>query len=104
MIKREHRRYLSLIDDCVFFSGKIFNWLRIDEQAHILETGNGSVRCSAMNRLQRLLALTDRVLMNLENNVPPETLVTIELREILDEMKIEANKDSHCAGVKAAQD
>ena len=41
------------------------------------------MRCSAMNRLQRLLALTDRVLMNLENNVPPETLVTIELREIL---------------------
>ena len=57
-----------------------------------------------MNRLQRLLALTDRVLMNLENNVPPETLVTIELREILDEMKIEANEDSHGVGVKAAQD
>ena len=57
-----------------------------------------------MNKLRRLLTLTDRVLMNLENRVPPETLVTVELRKLLNEMKIEDDKASQVAGVKAARD
>jgi hypothetical protein len=38
-------------------------------------------------KLERLLDLTDRVLMHLEHDVPPETLAVTELRKLVNEMK-----------------
>jgi hypothetical protein len=38
-------------------------------------------------KLDRLLELTDRVLMHLEHEVPPERLAVAELRKLVEEMK-----------------
>jgi hypothetical protein len=47
-----------------------------------------SIALSAMDgKLARLLELTDRVLMNLEHQIPPEATVTLELRSLVDEFR-----------------
>jgi hypothetical protein len=43
-----------------------------------------------MDKLQRLLVLTDRVLMHLEHEIPPEAEVMLELRGLVDAMRNES--------------
>jgi hypothetical protein len=49
-------------------------------------------------KLDRLLDLTDRVLMHLEHQVPPETLAVTELRKLVDEMKHQQTNPAPSAG------
>jgi hypothetical protein len=41
------------------------------------------------DNLDKLLAITERVLMHLDSHIPPETVATEELRALLNEMKTE---------------
>jgi len=42
------------------------------------------------DKTKRLLALTDRILMHLEHQIPPEAVATQELRQLTDELMQQA--------------
>jgi hypothetical protein len=44
------------------------------------------------DKISRVLFLTDRVLVHLAHQIPPETEVTAELRTLLDELQREREK------------
>jgi hypothetical protein len=49
-----------------------------------------------MSKLHRLLTLTERVLLHLENQIPPEAEVTREMRALLNEIKNEGQNTAAC--------
>jgi hypothetical protein len=45
-------------------------------------------------RIQRLLELTERVLRDLEHQIPPEVTTTQELRKLVDELQTKSKRSA----------
>jgi hypothetical protein len=45
-------------------------------------------------QIQRLLNLTERVLRDLEHQIPPEVTTTQELRKLVDELQVKAKRSA----------
>jgi hypothetical protein len=58
--------------------------------------GNLSNPIVPMDKLQRLMTLTDRLLTHIEHQIPPEVEMTQEIRILVDEMRNESKNAAAC--------